>query len=431
MSSLQYCYVAFAVLGVYLSMLIARRRYRILLPSVVHTSIWLVTVFLIICELKGFLVSNQVGNAAYQKSSEFICYMMICSVAGFSLAHMFSDQQLSCSRISLIDSSVLDSILHKFRWVPYMCFFTGLTLFGYIVLSGGSLVSFGDYRMFAITVERTGYASIAQRISGHINILGTLYLMLLGYKFGYEGFRVSSFFKYVLLCSTINMAIGGRVWIMSSTIPVFVTYSLVRHFSGMPTSVKKRDNRKVLGIAACMVLLFGGLGYLRVTSGSSISDDATPIDKLLYLTDGSKMTNRILNAYPEGSYELEYGQSEFLSNFMGSRMMERYMRSISHDIGLSVTVKSIMPNIYFDYGMFWGCVMWGFVCFLIEMMALRLMMRTKLMALFIYGTLCILLMQTPVGNVFSLYMPLFEWLVLIYLFRKLIFKSVRGISPYL
>ena len=53
------------------------------------------------------------------------------------------------------------------------------------------------------------------------------------------------------------------------------------------------------------------------------------------------------------------------------------------------------------------------------------------MALFIYGTLCILLMQTPVGNVFSLYMPLFEWLVLIYLFRKLIFKSVRGISPYL
>lgn len=431
MSSLQYCYVAFAVLGVYLSMLIARRRYRFLLPSVVHTSIWLVTVFLIICELKGFLVSNQVGNAAYQKSSEFICYMMICSVAGFSLAHIFSERQLSVCHIRLIDNTVLDSILRKFRWVPYMCCFTGLTLFGYIISSGGSLASFGDYRMFALTVERTGYASIVQRVSGHINILGTLYLMLLGYKFGLEGFHIPLFLKYVLLCSTVNMAIGGRVWILSSTIPVFVTYSLVRHFSGMSKSLIKRDNRKVLGIVAGMVVLFGGLGYVRVSSGSPISGDTTPIDKLLYLTDGSKMTNRILNAYPEGSYELEYGRSEFLSNFMGSQMMERYMRSISHDISLSVTVKSIMPNIYFDYGLFWGCVMWGFVCFLIEMMAIRLMVRLKLMAILMYGTLCVLLLQTPIGNVFSIYMPMLEWIILIYLFRKVIFKSIYGVNAIL
>ena len=416
MDSLSYCYWACATLIVYLLFLLSQKRYRLILPSTVHTFVWLLTVILIICQLKGVFVTKQQPNTRFLFVSEFICYIVIASVIGFAVAHILTSNEQYRRNIVLIDIKTVDAILLKFRWIPYMCGVIGIILFIYIISSIGSFTTLADYRSFAINVDRTGIAAIAQRLSGHANALGLFYLVFLGYKFGQTGINMPLLAKNVLLCSTINMAIGGRVWILMSVFPILITYIFSRHYSETYNANKKTDNVKILIILAVMVLLFSIIGLLRTTPGGRI--DQNFIDKFLYFTDGSRITNMVLLQYPSGSYELEYGRSEFLSYFIGSPMMDHFNESISNDIGLMVTVKSIMPNLYFDYGLYGGAVMWGFFCFMMEYVCIRLKYSQNIVKLLLFAVLAQMMFQAPITNIFSLNTPRFEWIILISAIRQ-------------
>ena len=108
-------------------------------------------------------------------------------------------------------------------------------------------------------------------------------------------------------------------------------------------------------------------------------------------------------------------------------MVGRFANSIADDIGLSVTVKSIMPNLYYDFGLIGGAVFWGIICFLGEICCIRLKYSLHIIGLFLYGTLSTMFFQAPVGNVFALYTPTFEWIFLLYIFRKQIFPHRVGV----
>lgn len=430
MDSLDYCYWTLGITAVYLFFLMSQNRYRLLLPSVIHTFIWMITVILIIFQLKGFLVTEKVGNEKFQLVTEFICFLVFSSVIGFSAAHILTASYESHTQVQLIPTDIIDSILNKFKWVPYGCGIVGILLFVFLVSTIGDLSSFHDYRQLAIRTERVGYAAIAQRISGHISIFGGFYLMLLGYKYGQEGIKLKDFFKYALLCSAVNMSIGGRVWIVTSMLPFIITYLFSRHCcksDGMNLETKESDNRKILLIFVLAASTFSIVGLLR----GKEEDNTNFIDKFLYLTDGSRMTNMVLSQYPPGSYDLEYGRSEFLFPFLGSPMAKRFQESIAYDLGLSVTVKSAMPYIYYDYGFIGGIIMWGIICFLIECICIKLKYKPYILCLLLFGQLSYLLFQTPVGHIFSVNTPAFEWLILIYLFRKWIFRSIPNINSYI
>lgn len=171
-----------------------QKRYRLLLPSIIHTFIWLITILLIIFQLKGLFVSNQVSNNVFNFSSEFICILMLTSVIGFTMAHIATARAETKLKVHLIDIETIDRILGKFKWIPYFCGIIGILLFIFLIVTIGNIDSFSDYRILALSTERVGYAAIAQRISGHINILGNFYLMLLGYKYGQTGIDIRGFF---------------------------------------------------------------------------------------------------------------------------------------------------------------------------------------------------------------------------------------------
>lgn len=426
MSSLYFCYWTFSLALVYLSFLLCQKRYRLLLPSVVHTFIWLITVLLIIFQLKGFLVTHSVDDQVYRLVSEFICYMIISSIVGFSLAHVITSKYETYSKVYLIDVSVIEKLLIRFRWVPLLCGGIGIVLFIFLLSVVGDIDSLGNYRVLALTTERVGYAAIAQRVSGHITILGGFYLMLLGYKYGMTGIDLKKFFKYAILCSAINMSIGGRVWILTSTLPFVVMYILSRKYSGLTSKYRQSDNKKLFAIILVFVCTFGIIGVLR-----SNEIESSFFDKFLYLTDGSRMTNMVLSIYPPGSFPLEYGKSEFLSTLVQSPMAQKFSELIASDIGLSVTVKSGMPYLYYDFGYWGGIIMWGVFCFFIEYWAIRLKYVLHIVGLFLEGILCIMLFQSPIGCVFSLYTPTFEWIILIFLFRRWIFRNISNIRFYL
>ena len=139
----------------------------------------------------------------------------------------------------------------------------------------------------------------------------------------------------------------------------------------------------------------------------------------------------VLTQYPPGSYNLEYGRSEFLFPFLGSPMAKKFQESIAYNIGLSVTVKSVMPYIYYDYGFWGGVVMWGVTCFLLEYICIRLKYRKSIMGILLFGQLTYLLFQAPVGHIFSVNTPVFEWFIIIFIFRRLIFANIKNIQNYI
>lgn len=181
-----------------------------------------------------------------------------------------------------------------------------------------------------------------------------------------------------------------------------------------------------------VLFAFSFIGILRSETGKSNAvEEQNYVDKLLYLTDGSKITNMVLSQYPPGTFNLEYGKSEFLSNFINSPMMQKFNESIEHNIGLLVTVKSVMPNLYFDFGFWGGIIMWGIFCFFIEFICIWLKYRAKIIPLLFIGVLSLFMFQSPITNIFSLNVPRLEWIIIIYLFRKRIFRGIIGIEKYI
>ena len=388
MDSLDFCYWSLAITVVYLSFLLSQKRYRLLLPSVIHTFIWGITIFLIICQLKGILVTQYASDNIFNHSSRFICALMVASVIGFTSAHFITANQETHLSVSLIPINIIDTILERFKWVPYLCGIVGILLLIYLISAMGNIDSLGDYRTIAVTTKKVGWIEIPQRISGHINILGGFYLMLLGYKYGQTGINLKIFFKYALLCSAINMAIGGRVWILTSTLPFLTAYFFSRKYSQVDDDIRQSDRKNIFITIVIFMSLFAVIGLMRNESGES-----NFFDKFLYLTDGSRMTNMMLNTFPEGSYNYEYGKSTLLQPLIQSPMTQKFAQSISYDIGLSVTVKSIMPYLYYDFGFWGGAVFWGVICFTIEYLCIMLKYRNSVLAVLLFCLLSGLLFQ--------------------------------------
>ena len=153
------------------------------------------------------------------------------------------------------------------------------------------------------------------------------------------------------------------------------------------------------------------------------SDESNFLDKFLYLTDGSRMTNIVFNTFQEGSYNYEYGRSTFLQWFVDSPMVQKFAQSISHDIGLSVTVKSIMPYLYYDFGFWGGAVFWGITCFALEYICIKLKYSSTVVSILLFGLLSDMFFQAPVGAIFSNNTPNLLWLIIIYTFRNRLFQE--------
>lgn len=419
MTALDYCYCSLIITVVYLLLLLRKRKYRLLLPSVVYSFIWAITSFLMICQITGFLVNKAAGEDIFSQSAQFAFMLIIAAIIGFTIAHIFADTKQH-KKVRIVDVRDVDIILKRFIWIPYLCGVIGILLIIYYLSFAGGIDNLGDYRLIALYTKKTGYMAVVQRISGHINFLGTFYLMLLGYRDGQTGLKVGKFLLYFFLCSAINIAIAGRSWILTSSLPFLVTFVFARKYCGnIPLNRPTNDWKKLIAILVILVSLFSLIGIVR--NNHSSNDSATFVSKFFYLTDGARMTNLVLKEFPEGSYEEEYGMSSLADGFISSSMKSEFAESISGDIGLSVTVKSYMPPLYYDFGELGGAIFWCILCIFIEYWAICLKYKHSIFSVLLMGQICIMLFLTPVGNPISVYTPAFEWLLIIYILRRTIF----------
>ena len=420
-------------MSLFLVILLLNKRYKLFIPSTVHTFTWLITSIFMYLELEGKMGDNITINE-YSIVAEYILYMMLASIIGFIFAHLYRRPRIHYNyQEQCIPIEVVEAILKKFHWLLYICLIVGILQIAFLVSIGG-FESLEDYRIIAVSAKRSGYGAIAQQLSGHMAILGGFYLSLLGYKHSISGVNLKEFIKNGACVALLNMAIGGRGWILAITLPYAIAYfyGMYKHKSIETKKRWKNDKRKFIIIGATLILTFSIIGLVRNTSTAE-GDNKVKVffNKFLYYTDGPKMANMVMTQYPQGTYPLEYGKSEFLQKWIPSPMAQKFAASIEDDIALSVTVKSTIPYLYYDWGYIGGIFMWGIYAFILEVICISLLKKKTIFSLLIFVQLAQLLFQSPIGNIFIFAVPVFQWLIILYLLRKYIFKSIPNINKYI
>lgn len=420
MAVLDYLYWIIAICFSYFAFLMLNRGYRLFLPSTIHAFTWLVASILMLAEVKGWISSKALPESKYIYVSPFILGMVIFSTIGFILAHLISARKVNYIQTNspiLLSGDQLNQFIQKFSWLPYSCLIVGIAM-AFFLLSIGGFDNLANYRFIAVTVKRVGYAAIAQRFSGHLSILGSFFLMIVGYKQAISGIKLKETFKYIIMIAAINISIGGRVWIISTSLPYLTGFFLAQATRTDTVSIQQYRAKIVL-IIIIFISLFSVVGILR--SNNEYGKEENIFTKFLYYTDGPKMANMVLRQYPPDSFNLEYGKANFLQSWIESPMTKNFSKSIEYDIGLSVTVKSTIPTLYYDFGYWGGMIMWGVFCAIMELICLNIRNTNSFVGIFTFGTLAMIPYQSPIGSVFVLSIPVFEWLILIYIFRRKLF----------
>lgn len=188
----------------------------------------------------------------------------------------------------------------------------------------------------------------------------------------------------------------------------------------------------MLTIGVIFFTVFSSFGLIR-NEETAEGDNKVKVffDKFLYYTDGPKMANMVMKQYPPDTYELEYGQAEFLSKWIPSTMTNKFTSSIEDSPSLLATVKSTIPPLYYDWGYTGGIIMWGIYAFILEFICLSLLKRNTILSLLLFVQFTKLLFESPIGNIFVYAIPAFQWLIIIYLIKNYIFKGIPNINKYI
>ena len=415
MSTTQFIIAIIIVCISYLGLLFSSRQYRQLQPSTMHTITWFFVGILLYFSTSGSIGDKT--NSDYDLSAPFIFGMVVSSIVGFTIAHIIIGEEKHNKFYFRIN--YINYLLQRYRWIIYVCFVCGILIIYFLF----TLVGFdklSDYRLAAVTTKRVGLFAIVQRISGHASLLGAFYLGLLGYKHANIGINLKELSVCVLMYGMTNIAIAGRAWITMSLLPYLIVFFIAKHDAGL-TSISAffdKNFRKLLSVLIFVSIFFSVWGVLR---NNTSGEEERLVDKFLYYTDGSGVTNLVMHEFPDGSFPLEYGRNEFLSFLISSPMHVKFLNFISDDVGLSVTVPSTLPSLYFDFGYLGGIIMWGVFCLFLELLFYRLKRKNTILSLFLIIIITKMMFQAPIGPVFSSAIPSLEWLVLLYAFRKKLF----------
>ena len=420
MTTFDWLFLSVTVNSVYLFVCLRQKSKRLILPSTITCFTWMVVSILMITQIEGIIQQPALNPSKFRSVAPMIFWMSVLSVIGFILAHIATEQKLEISENNFKEISIgkLDYVLDHYKWVLYLCFIIGLLMFYFFYSVSGSIDNLSEYRMLALNTKRTGWMAWVQRLSGHIGILGSFYLIVLGYRHGITEINFRQVVVAIALFSSINMSIGGRLWIVQAILPYMAGYFWGLNVSG--NTFDWKNIKKMTLLAVIMIALFSILGNLR--SDEEYRKKHNFFTKFLYYTDGPRMTNMVLERYPDGTFDLEYGASNFLSQWVESPMKQRFKDSISHDIGLSVTVRSTIPPLYYDFGYIGAIIAWGIICFILELSCMNLMYTNNIVGVILFGTLSIINFQSPVFEVIQIAMPSLEWILILFFFRNRLFK---------
>ncbi len=426
MDAIEFITLSILLNGGFFLFSLAQRRYQLLLPSVISSFTWLIASVLMMCEVTGVLKTS--FSKHYDFAAPFIFYMGVASIIAFSLARFIAGFKKEKTQSPLIPTEILNTLVKKFRWVLYVVAVCAVCIL-IALYSIGGFSSYGAYRMLAVATEFGGLAGLAVRVSNHLSLIGAFYLMILGMKQARTGIQIKELLICIILYGAANIATAGRGWIIAASLPFINGFVLERyrlkHYA--KKSMVPIKWFKAIAFFVILISMFSVLGNAR-SDMPGASKDSSFFQRFLYYTDGIHMAEITLKKYKPGTFDYELGQNT-LFQYGESKMAKRF--NSETDGRYKVIVKSIIPPMYYDYGYEGAIVFWGALCFALEYVCLRLRFSRKLIGSLLFCSLSGMLYQAPIGNIIKMSIPMLEWLLLIFLFRKIIFSKIRGIATYI
>jgi hypothetical protein len=291
---------------------------------------------------------------------------------GFTLAS-FSVRTKNLKNIKFkFSNEYLDFLIGRLRIFLYLSFVLGLLRI-YIIISFFGWESLYDYRQNAFLIgrmENAGYYSIVSQISAYVYILASFYIVLLAIKHALTTINYKVLFFDFILYATQALSIGGRMFVIDFISCYFFIFLLFR--TRNRRIFTKKELLPFLTSISILFFLMMAMGVLRNDSNKSeyTINSTSYYSKLLYLQDGIIYTTVMFTKNPDlETNELDFGrnllsidqESSNFTKFRGRSDMEIYMPF----------VPGIIAGLYFDFGFDGSLFVWGVVCYIIEILALR------------------------------------------------------------
>lgn len=408
-----------------------RFKKKILYPSVIFCFMWGLNCFFHFLIYKGRVNPlTDISEFSYVYMDTYILYFTIATILGFSIAHLLYGKLPIKSYLS---NDFMNVVLLKYRWIMWLNFFSGIIRITVLVsIIGFSFSNVIDYRLAAdnlMLVGSSSFVGLVFRLSAYINMLAITYVAMSGFKAGTERLKMKNALSLFILFAPVQMATGGRLFILYFIIFYFGSFFLGRGISMHKTSKKwllSEERRSIFSMLLIMLPLVVVISIARGGEGiyGIFKYEGSFLDSFTYICDGTMVTDNCMDYFSGGS---KLQKTNGYSTFVGLSEPALDFRSYKNTTVFASSVYTVIYYLFLDFG-YWGSLMaWGILAFLIEVIASKCMNKMNLIRFMIYAMLLKMCYESVITNPFSGNIPFFELIILFALFYKPIFGKFEHV----
>lgn len=403
------------------------RRDYILYPSTVFYFMWGMNCIFNFLILKDYVTPlTEKSTFDYQYMETYIIYFTIASIIGFSIAHIIFRTRYIQNNITL---DFIDTLLYKYKWIMWLNFIGGiLRIYIMINLVGLDFSNIMDYRLAANDMMMSvheGFAGIFFRITAYINMLAIIYVALSGLQAGIDQLSMKDTLKIFVLYSPIQLATGGRLFILYFVIFYFGCFLLGRGISMQTEERKWIMQEEISTIFNMLIIMLPLVVVISLSRGeggiNNISkSESSFLDHFSYISDGTMTTEQSMQFFSGGNYLIPAGGSTILT---GTSEPALEFREYKHRTTFGSSVYSIIYPLFLDFGYKGSIIAWAILAFLLESIALKCLSNLSLLRFFIYAFLLKMCYESILTNPIASNIPYFELLILFAVLNKHLFRK--------
>lgn len=395
------------------------KRDKIFYPSVVFSFMWGGVCMYTAAILSGYGKDLYLKNYyVFHVMDTYIIYFTIAMLLGFILAHCCKKSRYSINL--MMDLDFINKILSNYKWIMWLNFFCGVLRI-IIMVSTVGIDNMMDYRAAANAMMMTSsftFAGIVFKLTAYVQMLANFYVGLYGLKTGFDSLKLKKTIVIFLLYAPTQMATGGRLFILYFILFFFGAFLLGRGFAlrSQSRNLLEQSEKKVLILSFAVLLSL--VGIIAMVRGIGIRQDKeTTLEKFAYITEGMLATEYLMNYYPKGTFQLDYGENTSGNLSQKYLKFRRHLRSTK----MSSVVVCIFTPLYLDFG-YWGSLIVLFIlAFVLELFALKSLNKMGLINFFIYMIILKILYESVMAQSISENLPNYELILLFVIFYKRLF----------
>lgn len=369
------------------------------LPSTVFCFMWAVSTLGVFLYCNGLAYDTNVYVGYYLTADrlEEISVYQLKIIIVVLLSFLFA--RIKYKRIAFVDinnvNKIIDieRILKRFSWILYLYFFVGcIRLFLVISVVG---LNYSDIRDLYIT-SRDSFSSAdiwLVRIGSYLMHATVFYVALLGIKSGLKGLDFKEIAITFLLFCPFQMSFGGRLFILSFFIPLFLSYFLVVLLS--KNGLSRVERKKVVFLGSFGFFLIVLFAILKQGMSINVGTLLDFTSEMFYSTSSYQYMNELWENLPS-QYDLGYGLNILgVESPVVTRIHESWIASNNNAIQQT---PSMIPDAFLDFGEVGSLFIFFIVFYLIESNAIKCLSKISLKKLLTYMLLCNFCFSCPVSS---------------------------------